>query len=99
MDKKRHSRRALLITTLILVCLLLAGGVFILYRIRLRTAALPQAQTSGQNGDPSTAGGTGQAPAAAGHSPSITEQIRSWFGVDAVVDILSADRSSRPALF
>ena len=93
MDKKRHSRRALLITTLILVCLLLAGGVFILYRIRLRTAALPQAQTSGQNGDPSTAGGTGQAPAAAGHSPSITEQIRSWFGVDAVVDILSADRS------
>ena len=93
MNENRHSRRALLITTLILLCMLLAGGVFVIFRIRLRTAALPQAQTSGQNGDPSTAGGTGQAPAAAGHSPSITEQIRSWFGVDAVVDILSADRS------
>jgi len=93
MNEKHHSRRALLITTLILLCMLLAGGVFVIFRIRLRTAAPPQKESSGQSGDPSADGGPGQASADAGHSPSITEQIRSWFGVDAVVDILSADRS------
>lgn len=93
MNENRHSRRALLITTLILVCLLLAGGVFALFRIRLRTAASPQASASGQSEEAAAADDKGQASADAGHSPSITEQIRSWFGVDAVVDILSADRS------
>lgn len=93
MNENRHSRRALLITTLILLCMLLAGGVFVIFRIRLRTAVPPQTESSGQSGDPSADGGPGQASADAGHSPSITEQIRSWFGVDAVVDILSADRS------
>ena len=93
MNENRHSRRALLITTLILLCMLLAGGVFVIFRIRLRTAVPPQTESSGQSGDPSADGGPGQASADAGHSPTITEQIRSWFGVDAVVDILSADRS------